>query len=333
LRSDAKKIIYVMSALHGDNAYLGYAFHPQIWYCRFQQRLISFLGTYTNIKLILKPPIIDRYPQINNPVIAWVRNSNFCNVTILDDCRLTDVLDDADAFILDSPSTPLLDIISTDKPFIVYADKQYFRFVPDAASALNKRAIFTETEAEFFHELECFLSLPDWRTARPLDDEFLIRYVVHINDGNAAGRIADFLEMVVNHNLPQAGAISSKDNELHEKIKQLVGANRSFLPTQLAIETVRACNARCIMCPSTNMSRPHGVMNADTHKTIIDKVYAWGAPITLITHAGLGEPLLDSNLENKIIYEKYRFPSAQVVVYTNGSLLTEIRTNSLLKVV
>lgn len=320
-----RTIMYVMSAVVGDNMYLGYAFHPQIWYYRFQQRLIKFLSRYPETKVILKPPLMDRYSQIVNPVLGWVHENIFPNVAILEDCKLTDVLDQADAFLLDSPSTPLLDILPTNKPFVAYCDQRFFRFVPDAARALNKRAVFTETEDDFFKELELFLALPDWRAARPLDDEFLIRYAVHINDGNAAGRIADFLESVLKQTFLQ-----DEDKPKSSVLRDVVGSCRSFLPTQLAIETVRACNARCVMCPSTTMSRPHGLMSEETHRVVINKVHAWGAPIDLITHAGLGEPLLDPHLEQKIMYEKLRFPSARVVVYTNGSLLTEARVERLL---
>lgn len=120
------------------------------------------------------------------------------------------------------------------------------------------------------------------------------------------------------------------DTETRRKIQSAVGTRRRFLPTQLAIETVRACNAKCVMCPSETMERAKGVMEPGVHQLILDKILDWGAPIELITHAGLGEPLLDKNLEDRIRAEKAAFPTAQVVVYSNGALLTPERARSLL---
>ena len=123
---------------------------------------------------------------------------------------------------------------------------------------------------------------------------------------------------------------AARDSELRDGIQRTIGRTRRFLPTQLAIETVRACNAKCTMCPSETMARPKGVMKPKVHQLILEKIYDWGAPISLITHAGLGEPLLDRRLHARIAAEKAAFPKAEVVVYTNGALLTKTRAPELL---
>ncbi len=123
---------------------------------------------------------------------------------------------------------------------------------------------------------------------------------------------------------------TARDTELRDGIQRKIGRTRRFLPTQLAIETVRACNAKCTMCPSETMARPKGVMKPKVHQLILEKIYDWGAPINLITHAGLGEPLLDRRLHARIAAEKAAFPKAQVVVYTNGALLIKTRAPELL---
>ena len=61
------------------------------------------------------------------------------------------------------------------------------------------------------------------------------------------------------------------------------------------------------MCPYPNMNRHKGTMSEELHKLIIDKVSAWNAPIENISNAGMGEPLLDTKLEQKIIYEISNF--------------------------
>jgi radical SAM protein with 4Fe4S-binding SPASM domain len=129
---------------------------------------------------------------------------------------------------------------------------------------------------------------------------------------------------------PSISADRTVQPGIDAKIRAAIGNKKSFMPTQLAIETVRACNAKCTMCPSETMKRPRGVMSKEVHETILSKVARWGAPISLITHAGLGEPLLDKMLEERIRREKEVFPNAQVIVYTNGSLLDEARALKLI---
>ena len=107
-------------------------------------------------------------------------------------------------------------------------------------------------------------------------------------------------------------------------------ASTGIYPRQLAIETVNHCNAECVMCPYPNMNRHKGTMSEEIHKLIIDKVSAWNAPIEIISHAGMGEPLLDTNIEQKIIYEKQVFPKAMVAVYSNVSALNEKRAGQIL---
>ncbi len=134
---------------------------------------------------------------------------------------------------------------------------------------------------------------------------------------NAPEQKASSLENMTNH-------------QFRELIARSVGDRRAFLPTHLAIEMTNACNADCIMCPYSAQTRVKGVLRADKHALIIDKIKAWGAPINMITHAGLGDPLLDKRLEDKLVYEKTVFPNAQVIVYTNGGLLDEARARRLL---
>jgi radical SAM protein with 4Fe4S-binding SPASM domain len=97
------------------------------------------------------------------------------------------------------------------------------------------------------------------------------------------------------------------------------------LPTQLAIETVNRCNAACVMCPYPTLQRQKGVMSSEAHALIIDKVAKWGAPISIITHAGMGEPFIDRNICEKVVYEKSVFPAARVAIYSNASILDEKR--------
>lgn len=122
------------------------------------------------------------------------------------------------------------------------------------------------------------------------------------------------------------------DVVLRWKIKRQfrLGEVEGILPKQLAIETTCYCNAECRMCPHSGLKRQKGIMSREVHCLIVDKVAKCGAPISSITHAGLGEPLVDNALEEKIRYEKEVFKGATVTIFTNASLLDEKRVRSLI---
>jgi pyruvate-formate lyase-activating enzyme len=122
-----------------------------------------------------------------------------------------------------------------------------------------------------------------------------------------------------------------EEQRIRRRIRREFDKSRphGVLPVQLAIETVNHCNAACVMCPYPTLQRQKGIMSAEVHKMIVDKVAVWGAPIQLITHAGMGEPLLDRHIADKIRYEKSVFPDARVAIYSNASALDERRARQL----
>ena len=330
--SEKKTIMYIMSALLGDNTYLGYVYHPEIWYIRFQLKLIDLLRQYPEIRVLIKPPLPGRYPQIYNPVIDWLKEQNFPNVTILENIPLEDVMHPVDTFIVDSPSTPLLQLLTIDKPVIIYADSRFFKMMPAAVGKLRKRVIYTDNEQQFYEAVDTFIKKADWALPEPINTEFLREYGTHLHDGKSAERIVGFLmSLAKNYKKENGNSAMTLCNLIRGKIKNIIGETRAFFPTQLSIETVCGCNAKCIMCPSGSITRSKGIIKSEVHRLIIDKVAAAGAPINFITHAGMGEPLLDPLLEERIQYEKSVFPNAKVAVYSNGSLLAEERAINLIK--
>lgn len=117
---------------------------------------------------------------------------------------------------------------------------------------------------------------------------------------------------------------------LYSKIASVFPADMVLLPDHLAIELVCGCNANCIMCPSRTMQRKKGIMKRETLEILLKKVKNWSPRIGIITHAGMGEPLIDKDLEEKILMEKNEFPDASITLYTNGNLLTGDRARKIL---
>jgi len=89
---------------------------------------------------------------------------------------------------------------------------------------------------------------------------------------------------------------------------------------QLQIESTNTCNADCVFCPYSKMTRAHGTMEMPLFRRIIDEAATIPA-IDHITITGLGEPLLDRFLVDRIRYIRSVLPSILLDIYTNGSFL------------
>jgi radical SAM protein with 4Fe4S-binding SPASM domain len=102
---------------------------------------------------------------------------------------------------------------------------------------------------------------------------------------------------------------------IQRKIKKL-----ELRPRHTDIETTNLCNASCIMCPRTKMTRKQGVMSFETFQKIID--YCLKNNIKSILLSVFGEPLIDKGFFDKIKYAKAR-GIEKVSFFTNGSLMNE----------
>lgn len=90
---------------------------------------------------------------------------------------------------------------------------------------------------------------------------------------------------------------------------------------QIQIETVNICDAACVFCPYKSMTRPKAVMPMQLFKKIIDDA-ATIPPIDKVTLNGLGEPLLDKHLMERLAYVRKRMNIKCLDLYTNGNRLT-----------
>jgi len=89
---------------------------------------------------------------------------------------------------------------------------------------------------------------------------------------------------------------------------------------QLQLECTNVCNAACLFCPYPTMKRAKGTMSMELFRKLIDEA----TTIPLIDHitiTGLGEPLLDRFLVERIRYIRAKMPAVLVDLFTNGSLL------------
>ena len=95
---------------------------------------------------------------------------------------------------------------------------------------------------------------------------------------------------------------------------------------EIRIETVNSCNARCIMCPRENLTRPAAMMSNWDFITLISEARELGA--NFVSVFGYGEPLIDSTLDSKLQYCTNL--GIGTFITTNGSLLSPQAAISLL---
>lgn len=105
------------------------------------------------------------------------------------------------------------------------------------------------------------------------------------------------------------------------KIHKLMKPYDIIVPSHLAIETTNFCNGKCVFCPSRYMTRNRGIMSMALFRKLINDAYTLGS-IEFITHGGMGEPLIDESIAEKISIEKSVLGS-RVQLHTNGSMLNK----------
>ncbi len=99
-----------------------------------------------------------------------------------------------------------------------------------------------------------------------------------------------------------------------------------LINTEVRIETTNFCNAKCLMCPRDEMTRPKDIMDYDHFCDLVVQAYELGAE--LIAPFGFGEPLIDRNLPDKIAFCSRM--GLETFITTNGSLLTSDTAKALL---
>lgn len=96
----------------------------------------------------------------------------------------------------------------------------------------------------------------------------------------------------------------------------------------LQVETTNVCSADCVFCPWGTMHRPKGRMTDALYHRILDDA-ATLPLITQVTLNGLGEPMLDRGLAERVAYARAQKPDATIDLYTNGTHFTPARAAAL----
>ena len=88
---------------------------------------------------------------------------------------------------------------------------------------------------------------------------------------------------------------------------------------EIRIEVTTKCNYNCVICPREKLTRKLETMDFETFRFLFDKIIAETSQYDTLTFPGMGEPLMDESLDEKIIYAKKM--GFTVLMLTNGSFL------------
>ena len=95
----------------------------------------------------------------------------------------------------------------------------------------------------------------------------------------------------------------------------------------LRIEVTTKCNYNCTICPRDRLTRKQETMSLSLFREVVDKVLAETNQYTTLTFPGMGEPLLDPTIDEKIEFARKK--GLTILMLTNGSLLTVERFRKL----
>lgn len=104
-------------------------------------------------------------------------------------------------------------------------------------------------------------------------------------------------------------------------------------PIDIEIETISACNARCIMCPNSVVGGKAGpqqqVLSTEMYKAVINEIS--GYTVRCLALFSQNEPLMDKRIVDLITYGKEKCPLAKVIINTNAFLLNQELSDRILK--
>jgi hypothetical protein len=132
-------------------------------------------------RVVYKP-----FPELPPDPVARLLEARATNAIVVRDVPVPDLLQAADACVLDIPSTALLEALGSDIPLLLLADARTIGLRDEARVPLSRRVRLTESHEDFLAALPGFLREP---RATGADLAFVEAYAPR--DGRAAERAAD----------------------------------------------------------------------------------------------------------------------------------------------
>ena len=97
--------------------------------------------------------------------------------------------------------------------------------------------------------------------------------------------------------------------------------------SDIRFEVTTRCNYNCVICPREKLTRKKETMSFKLFRELLDKISDETDQYSMVSFPGMGEPLMDESLDEKIAYVKKK--NLSVSILTNGSYLSVDRFKKL----
>jgi len=176
-------ILYVPTQYMQHRRYLGCGDNGDVPYFELQAHVVDVMREFPDLRFVYKA-----FPTgTQDPIIDLIA-ARCPNCRVVHRIALPELVWAADLHVIDVPSTGLLEALLTPKPIVVLADKRYERLHPEARALLQKRAVLAETPTDFRRQLRERLGTHDFAELASPNQEFLLAYGLHRDDGRSAER-------------------------------------------------------------------------------------------------------------------------------------------------
>jgi radical SAM protein with 4Fe4S-binding SPASM domain len=110
---------------------------------------------------------------------------------------------------------------------------------------------------------------------------------------------------------------------IYSKIKKYVELIKKTKKFNIMLETTNICNAKCVMCPHTKITRKLGVMSDEMFDLLVRKLKDDKIdPMAFIVN-GFGDPLTDRKIFERIKILRGNFSNSVLKFYTNLGLAND----------
>ena len=190
---DKKKkiVIYVLTGLKGGHQYFNHNKPSDSHYYDINQRIVSVFEPFDDIQLVVKG---QQPSKINcqSPVEDYIRDSDKSNCRVINNFPFDRLINLADTFIIDSPTTILLQAMMTDVPIYIYNNT--FLWEPGVVETLQSRTYFHNDLERFCKILKHDLENGSIFEKRKTDDSFLRHFGIPYRDGKSTERFLEALK-------------------------------------------------------------------------------------------------------------------------------------------
>jgi hypothetical protein len=190
-------VVYCATSISTNMQYAGHLAVPDMVYVENQMRIVRFLGRFPAIQVMIKLHPSPFYPQ--PPLADLIKDEGLSNCRIVSKVPFTDLLDIADLFVIDSPTTTLLQTLTTPTPVIVLMNAA-MKLEQEAVESLERVAFVTDRFDHLEDEIERRLRTGILGVHRTPDSQFMRSYGTYLHDGRSAERAVATLDHIVEEN-------------------------------------------------------------------------------------------------------------------------------------